>query len=55
MIAERSRRQKQSPRRTAAKLEQRVAELRRRIHETQYLTDPFEAPAWRRQWVQPLA
>jgi len=22
------------------------------IHETQYFTDPFEAPAWRSQWVQ---
>jgi len=22
------------------------------VHETQYFTDPFEAPAWRRQWVQ---
>lgn len=22
------------------------------IHETQYFGDPFEAPAWRRQWVQ---
>lgn len=22
------------------------------IHETQYFADPFEAPAWRRQWVQ---
>jgi hypothetical protein len=21
------------------------------IHETQYFTDPFEAPAWRAQWV----
>lgn len=21
-------------------------------HETQYYADPFEAPAWRRQWVQ---
>src|SRR5580698_4067393 len=21
-------------------------------HETQYFADPFEAPAWRRQWVQ---
>ena len=24
-------------------------------HETQYFADPFEAPAWRRQWVQPIA
>jgi hypothetical protein len=23
-------------------------------HETQYFTDPFEAPAWRTQWVQPI-
>ena len=22
------------------------------VHETQYFTDPFEAPAWRKQWVQ---
>ena len=22
------------------------------VHETQYFTDPFEAPAWRSQWVQ---
>jgi hypothetical protein len=22
------------------------------VHETQYFADPFEAPAWRRQWVQ---
>jgi hypothetical protein len=22
------------------------------IHETQYFADPFEAPAWRTQWVQ---
>jgi hypothetical protein len=25
---------------------------RQGIHETQYFADPFEAPAWRRQWVQ---
>ena len=25
------------------------------IHETQYFADPFEAPAWRRQWVDPPA
>ncbi|HEX3986028.1 MAG TPA: nuclear transport factor 2 family protein [Acidobacteriaceae bacterium] len=25
------------------------------IHETQYFADPFEAPAWRSQWVQPIA
>jgi hypothetical protein len=24
-------------------------------HETQYFADPFEAPAWRRQWVQQTA
>ena len=24
------------------------------VHETQYFADPFEAPAWRSQWVQPL-
>ncbi|NVM61962.1 hypothetical protein FHW88_000238 [Mucilaginibacter sp. SG538B] len=24
------------------------------IHETQYFTDPFEAPAWRSQWVEPI-
>ena len=22
------------------------------VHETQYFADPFEAPAWRTQWVQ---
>ena len=22
------------------------------VHETQYFSDPFEAPAWRSQWVQ---
>jgi hypothetical protein len=22
------------------------------VHETQYFADPFEAPAWRRQWVR---
>jgi len=22
------------------------------VHETQYFTDPFEAPVWRKQWVQ---
>ena len=25
------------------------------VHETQYFGDPFEAPAWRRQWVQQTA
>jgi hypothetical protein len=24
-------------------------------HETQYFADPFEAPAWRKQWVQQMA
>jgi len=24
------------------------------VHETQYFADPFEAPAWRKQWVQPM-
>lgn len=24
------------------------------IHETQYFADPFEAPAWRSQWVAPI-
>jgi hypothetical protein len=24
-------------------------------HEAQYFGDPFEAPAWRRQWVQQIA
>src|SRR3954468_2444239 len=23
------------------------------MHETQYFSNPFDAPAWRRQWVQP--
>ena len=22
------------------------------VHETQYFADPFEAPSWRRQWVE---
>lgn len=22
------------------------------VHETQYFTDPFDAPAWRKQWVK---
>ncbi len=22
------------------------------VHETQYFADPFEAPAWRKEWVQ---
>jgi len=22
------------------------------VHETQYFADPFEAPAWRQQWVE---
>ena len=25
------------------------------VHETQYFADPFEAPAWRKQWVEQLA
>jgi hypothetical protein len=25
------------------------------VHETQYFADPFEAPAWRAQWVQQTA
>jgi ketosteroid isomerase-like protein len=25
------------------------------VHETQYFSDPFEAPAWRSQWVQQSA
>lgn len=25
------------------------------VHETQYFADPFEAPAWRSQWVQPIS
>lgn len=25
------------------------------VHETQYFADPFDAPAWRSQWVQPIA
>ena len=25
------------------------------VHETQYFADPFEAPDWRRQWVQQKA
>lgn len=24
------------------------------VHETQYHADPFEAPAWRKQWVQQI-
>jgi hypothetical protein len=28
---------------------------RKVIHETQYFADPFEAPAWRKQWVQQSA
>jgi hypothetical protein len=24
------------------------------VHETQYFADPFEAPAWRTQWVQKM-
>jgi len=25
------------------------------VHETQYFADPFEAPAWRSQWVEKMA
>jgi hypothetical protein len=25
------------------------------VHETQYFADPFEAPAWRSQWVQQIS
>jgi hypothetical protein len=25
------------------------------VHETQYFADPFDAPAWRSQWVQRIA
>jgi hypothetical protein len=25
------------------------------IHETQYFSDPFEAPSWRSQWVQQIS
>jgi hypothetical protein len=25
------------------------------IHETQYFADPFEAPAWRNQWVERIS
>ena len=25
------------------------------VHETRYFSDPCEAPAWRRQWVQQIA
>lgn len=25
------------------------------VHETQYFADPFEAPAWRSQWVERIA
>jgi hypothetical protein len=34
-----------------------IMEFRNRkvVHETQYFADPFAAPAWRRQWVQPTA
>jgi len=34
-----------------------IMEFRNRkvVHETQYFADPFEAPAWRSQWVQQIA
>jgi hypothetical protein len=25
------------------------------VHETQYFSEPFEAPGWRRQWVKQIA
>lgn len=25
------------------------------VHETQYFADPFDAPEWRRQWVEQVA
>jgi hypothetical protein len=25
------------------------------VHESQYFAGPFEAPAWRKQWVQQTA
>jgi hypothetical protein len=25
------------------------------VHETQYFADSFAAPAWRSQWVEPIA
>jgi hypothetical protein len=25
------------------------------VHETQYFADPFDAPGWRREWVQQIA
>ena len=25
------------------------------VHETQYFADPFDAPAWRSQWVERIA
>ncbi len=25
------------------------------VHETQYFADPFDAPAWRKVWVEPMA
>jgi hypothetical protein len=25
------------------------------VHETQYFSEPFEAPGWRAQWVEPIA
>jgi hypothetical protein len=25
------------------------------VHETQYFADPFEAPGWRKQWVEQMA
>ena len=34
---------------TVSIMECRTAKV---VHETQYFADPFEAPAWRSQWVQ---
>jgi hypothetical protein len=25
------------------------------VHETQYFSEPFDAPGWRTQWVEPIA
>jgi hypothetical protein len=38
-------------------LEQSMQEFRngKVVRETQYFADPFEAPAWRSQWVQQIA
>ncbi|HTV57458.1 MAG TPA: nuclear transport factor 2 family protein [Verrucomicrobiae bacterium] len=36
---------------TVSIMEFRVGKV---VHETQYFADPFEAPAWRKQWVQQI-